>query len=120
MNVSKKNEDSIELQTLLTIQELLRWTKVSSYNNIKNLLESILDSETKKIIYCLSNGENNQDKIIAKGKVTAWSISKYWNEWEKLGIGESIPVRRGKRFKASFNLSNFGLLPKLLQTEDRK
>lgn len=84
------------------------------------MLEIVLDTENKKIVYYLSNGENNQDEIIAKGKVGAGSISRYWNEWEKLGIGESIPVRRGKRFKAAFNLENFGLLPKSVETEDRK
>ena len=111
-----KTIDSISLQTLLAIQELLRWTKVSSYENIKKMLENVLDSENKRIVYYYSDGKNNQDEIIVKGKVSAGSISRFWNEWEKLGIGESIPVKRGKRFKSAFDLSNFGLLPKSEQT----
>lgn len=112
MKKSVETESSIPLQTLLAIQELLRWTKVSSYENIKKMLDDVLNSENKKMIYHLSNGKNNQDEIVTKGKVAAGSISKYWNEWEKLGIGESIPVKRGKRFKGTFDLNNFGLLPK--------
>lgn len=120
LNTSPKNDNSIALQTLLAIQELVRWTKASSYENIKNMLETVLDSENKRTVYYLSNGENNQDEIIAKGKVGAGSISRYWNEWEKLGIGESIPVKRGKRFKGTFDLNNFGLLPKSEQSEEKK
>ena len=119
MKESKNKEDSISFQILLAIQELLRWTKVSSYENIKKMLEITLDSENKRIVYYLSNGKNNQDEIIAKGKVAAGSISRYWNEWEKLGIGESIPVKRGKRFKGSFDLNNFGLLPKSVNEREK-
>ena len=113
------NENSIELQILITIQELLRWTKISSYKHVKNMLESILDSEKKKIVYFLSDGKNNQDKIIAKGNVGAGSVFRYWREWEKLGIGDSIPVGRGWRFKAAFDLNDFGLLPKSMQTMEK-
>ena len=120
MKESTRTDDSTSLEILSTIQELLRWTKVSSYENIKKMLENILDSENKRIVYHLSNGENNQDEIVAKGKVGAGSISRYWNEWEKMGIGESIPVKRGKRFKGSFDLNNFGLLPKSEQIGDIK
>jgi len=116
MNVNQSI--STEQEILLTLQELLRWTKVASYASIKSMLESVLDSENKRAIYHLSNGENNQDDIVTKGKVGAGSISRYWNEWEKLGIGESIPVKRGKRFKGTFDLNNFGLLPKSEQKED--
>jgi hypothetical protein len=116
---SIETESTIQLQTLFAIQELLRWTKVSSYENIKKMLDNVLNSENKKMIYHLSDGENNQDEIVSKGKVAAGSISKYWNEWEKLGIGESIPVKRGKRFKGTFDLNTFGLLPKSEQKEEQ-
>ena len=119
MNDNISNSKSLE-EILLTLQELLRWTKAASYANIKNMLGSVLDSENKRIVYYLSNGKNNQDDIVAKGKVAAGSISKYWNEWEKVGIGESIPVKRGKRFRGTFDLNNFGLLPKSEQREEKK
>ena len=102
--------ESTEDKILQTLQELLKWTKVSSYNDIKKMLESVLDAENKKVIYHLSNGENSTDQIVEKGKVAAGSVSKYWREWEKIGIGEQIPVKRGMRFKHSFDLGDFGLL----------
>lgn len=110
----KSTEDKI----LQTLQELLKWTKVSSYNNIKKMLESTLDSENKIIIYYLSDGKNGQDEIVEKGKVAAGSVSKYWKEWEKLGIGEPIPVKRGMRFKKSFEPEDFGIeIPKKIRSE---
>ena len=110
--------ESTENKILLTLQELLKWTKVSSYNEIEKMLQSVLDTENKRITYYLSNGENGQDEIVEKGKVSAGSVSKYWKEWEKLGIGEQIPVKRGMRFKRSFNPENFNIeIPKRIQSE---
>ena len=119
MDKSTTNEDSIELQTLLAIRELLHWTKVSSYKNVKSILESTLDSESKKTIYFLSDGKNGQNEIVDKGHVGSNSVSKCWNEWEKLGIGELISIQGGKRFKAIFDLNNFGLLPESIQTKEK-
>ena len=119
MNKSATNEDPLELQTLLAIRELLHWTKVSSYKNVKSILESALDSESKKIIYLLSDGKNSYNEIVDKGHVAPNSISKYWNEWGKLGIGELIPINGKKRFKAIFDLNNFGLLPESMQAKEK-
>jgi len=105
----ENKSNSVENEILRTLQELLKWTKVSSYNNIKKMLESVLDADNKRIIFYLSDGKNNQDEIVEKGKVAAGSVSKYWQEWEKLGIGEQIPVKRGKRFKRLFNPEDFGI-----------
>ena len=111
------NGNLIEKEILLTLKELLKWVKVSSYGDVKKILESVLDVQNKRVIYYLSNGENNQDQIVEKGNVAAGSVSKYWREWEKLGIGEQIPVKRGMRFKHSFDLDDFGLLPKSIKKQ---
>lgn len=116
--MTEKDNVLTETKILSTLQELLKWTKVSSYNNIKKMLESVLDSENKRIIYYLSDGKNGQDEIVEKGKVAAGSVSKYWHEWEKLGIGEQIPIKRGKRFKRSFNPDDFNIeIPKRVRSE---
>lgn len=101
-----------ELSNIL--KEILKWIKISSYGDVKTVLESALNTDIKKIIYYLSDGINNQDDIVRIGKVGAGSVSNNWNEWEKLGIGELIPVKRGTRFKRSFNPIDFGMnIPKM-------
>ena len=99
------------------LTELIKWTKVSSYEQVKKFLESILDSDTKKIVYQLSDGELGRSEIITKGKSSIGSISKYWNQWPKLGLGITIDVKGGKRFKRSFDLEDFNLLPKQIKKQ---
>lgn len=86
--------------------------------NVKSLLENTLDSDIKKIIYFLSDGEKNQDEIVSIGKVGAGTISRYWNEWSKLGLGDLVPVKRGNRFKRIFNPEDFRIeIPKIFGKE---
>ncbi len=109
MTDSKLNQAILD-----TLKDLLKWTKITAYGDVKKILESTLDSEIKRTIYYLSDGENNQDDIVDKGNVGAGTVSKYWKEWEKIGIGESIPVKRGTRFKRIFALEDFGIeIPKI-------
>lgn len=41
-----------------------------------------------------------------------------WSTWQNIGLGESIPVRGGTRFKRSFNLEEFGI--KVPELKDEK
>jgi hypothetical protein len=37
------------------------------------------------------------------------TIFDFWQAWSKQGLGESIPVKGGSRFKRSFDLEDFGI-----------
>lgn len=102
------------------LTELIKWTKVSSYEHVKKFLESVLDSDTKKIVYQLSNGEIGREEAVKQAKSSSASISKYWNKWPKLGIGESVSAQGGKRFKRSFDLDDFDLVPEVLKEKSKK
>lgn len=108
-----ENEPEITLKDLHNdLTELIKWTKVSSYNQVKEFLNSILDTNAKKTVYQLSDGKIGSTEIVNKAKVSEKSVSKYWNQWPKLGIGESRAVPGGKRFKRSFDLEDFELMSK--------
>ena len=102
------------------LTELIKWTKVSSYEQVKKFLESVLDSETKKIVYQLSNGKIGREEAVKQVKSSSVSISKYWNQWSKLGLGESVSAQGGKRFKRSFDLDDFDLIPEVLKKKSKK
>ena len=55
--------------------------------------------------------ETKGAKEIAKivKHITYGTVFNYWKSWEKLGLGESIAIPGGKRFKHSFNLNDFGI-----------
>lgn len=98
--------------------EILKWIKVTSFNEVKDVLNSILDTNSKKLIYQLSDGKITSTEIITKAKVSSATITKYWQEWEKAGIGDSKSVRGGIRFIRSFDLSSFGI--NVLSTSSKK
>lgn len=102
------------------LKEILKWIKVTSFNQVKDVLNSILDTDSKKMIYQLSDGKLTSTEIIKKAKASSASITKYWNQWPKLGLGESISAEGGKRFKRSFDLADFNLLPKLMKENTKE
>ena len=101
------------------LREILKLTKVTSFKQVKDVLNSILDTDTKKMVYQLSDGKIGSTEVIKKGKSSAEFVSKYWNQWPKLGLGESVSAKGGKRFKRSFDLENFDLLPKQMKKQKK-
>ena len=92
------------------LKEILKWIKVTSFNQVKDILNSILDTDSKKLIYQLSDGKLTSTEIIKKAKASSTTITKYWKEWEKSGIGESKSAQGGIRFVRSFDLTSFGIV----------
>lgn len=93
------------------LKELLKWAKFAGIKEVKPVLESKLDTDTKKIIYVLSDG-NRGTREISKivGTLSHASIANYWQDWEKSGLGESSQTMGGgSRFKHSFDLDDFGI-----------
>lgn len=111
---------SSENKQIELLTEILKWIKVSSYQKVKDFLNFILDTDTKKVIYQLSDGDTGSTEIIKKAKASSATVSKCWQDWEKLGIGEALSSAGGKRFKRTFDLEDFGLLPKLIQSTKEK
>ena len=103
--MSKENEQTNVLK------EILKWIKVSAIKDIKSVLEDeFKDNDIKKQVYQLSDGTKGTKKIAKLVKHKTYStILRYWKSWEKLGLGESIPIKGGKRFQHSFNLKDFGI-----------
>ena len=101
------------------LKEILKWIKVSSFNQVKDGLNSILDTDSKKLIYQLSDGQLTSIEIIKKAKTSSATIAKYWNQWPKLGLGKPVSTEGRKRFKRSFDLEDFDLLPKQMKKQKK-
>lgn len=99
-----KEDTMIEL-----LEELVRWTKVTSIPKVKKLLLEILSKPEQKLAYQLSDGKTRKEVAKQVG-VSVFSISKWWERWTRAGISEAIPVRGGgKRAIRSFSLDDFGI-----------
>lgn len=105
MNKMMNKEDRmIEL-----LEELVKWTKVTGFRQVKNLLLDILTSPEEKIAYNSSDGERTSRDVAEIAHVSQYSIAKWWKTWIKAGIAEPIQVQRGERAMHSFSLEDFGI-----------
>ncbi|QLH11264.1 hypothetical protein [Nitrosarchaeum sp. AC2] len=128
MSNSNSNQKPIELKDvydILTdirdaIKDSSKWAKFTGMKEIKPVLEAQLPNDSKKIIYHLSDSTKGTQEIAKLvGGISHMSISNYWKSWEKFGLGESVTVMGGKRFKRSFDIEDFGInvpeLPKRVE-----
>ena len=105
-------------QTIL-LREILKWIKFAGIKEVKNTLVSLLDTEQKRLVYHLSDGGRGIVKIAKLvGIGSTKTIFDMWQAWLKFGLGESIPVKGGTRFKRSFDLKDFGIeVPQIKEPE---
>jgi hypothetical protein len=91
------------------LEELVKWTRVTSFPKVKDLLIGILTSPEEKVAYQSSDGEKTSREVAEMANVSQFTISKWWKAWIKAGITESISVQRGERAKRIFSLDDFGI-----------
>ncbi|MCW4002616.1 MAG: hypothetical protein NWE95_01710 [Candidatus Bathyarchaeota archaeon] len=102
------NTDESEQTRLL--REILKWIKFAGAKEVKTILLSALNTEQKRLVYHLSDGTRGTVEVAKIAKVgSTGTIFDMWQTWIKQGLGESIPVKGGSRFKRSFDLDEFGI-----------
>lgn len=109
---------SEEAEQTRLLREILKWIKISGMKEVKSILEAQLQNDSKKQIYYLSDGTRGTQEI-AKivGGLSHQSVANYWKAWEKTGLGESVSVMGGMRFKRSFDPEDFGMkIPEIKPT----
>jgi len=113
------NEENEQTKLL---REILKWIKFAGMKDAKNTLVSVLDTNHKRLVYHLSNGARGTVKIARLvGIGSNKTVSNMWQAWLKLGLGESIPVRGGSRFRRSFDLEDLGIeVPRIKSVEKEK
>jgi len=91
------------------LREILKWIKFAGMKEVENVLNSVLDTNQKKLVYQLSDGSKGTVEVgKATGIASTATISRYWKSWVKLGLGENVSVKGGERFKRAFDLEDFG------------
>ncbi|MCP8309409.1 MAG: helix-turn-helix domain-containing protein [archaeon] len=100
------------------LEEILKWIRFSGMQQVKSVLLSLLDSETKRIIYHLSDGEKSSGDIGKMSGVSDQTVRNYWRDWFTKGIVEPKSVKGGTRYKKVFSLEDFGIeVPPLKEAE---
>jgi hypothetical protein len=102
------------------LQEILKWIKFAGAREVRTVLINILDTEQKRLIYHLSDGEHGSVEIGKVANVSDSTVRRCWESWSRLGIVEPSAVRGGLRYKKSFELEDFGFTipqPKMVAHE---
>lgn len=106
--------DLEEMKDLL--QEILRWIRFMGWQDVKQVLEETLKTESERLIYQQSDGKSTIE--IAKiAKVSHVTVYTYWQKWAAKGIVKPYEGYKG-RYERAFSLEDFGIeVPKLNQKE---
>jgi len=99
------------------LREILKWTKFAGLKEVKNVLMATLDTEQKRLIYDLSDGNRGSVEIAKLAGTSDTTVRRYWASWIRQGIVESLRVRGGERYKKSFELEDFGIEVPQLKTQ---
>lgn len=109
--------DDQEIKNIL--REILKWTKFQGMQKVKQVLETILDTDTKKLVYELSNGISSP-KIAKVVGVDQTTIRDYWKDWAVLGTVEVHPDYK-KRYRRVFSLEEVGIkVPEVKENAETK
>ena len=99
------------------LHELKTWTRVLGYTVVKQTLETVLDSDGKKLVYQFSDGRRSHAEISDLADVNIRFVSEWGQEWERIGIVSPSRVSsvKGRRQRA-FDLADFGFDTKATAT----
>ncbi len=94
-----------------TLQEMFaEFLKIYKFVNRPEIVEALtseLSDQTKLLVYESSDGENTARDIGQRAGISFVTVTKYWKQWALKGI--AIPAKRIGRFRAAFDIAEYGL-----------
>ena len=96
-------------EQIRVLKEILKWIKFAGTREVKNVLLAILDTEQKRLIYHLSDGERGSLEIAKAAGTSDTTVRRQWASWSRQGIVEPLKVRGGERYRKSFELEDLGI-----------
>lgn len=105
----------LEREILDVLEEILIWTKASSFRSVKGVVEEVFSESRpeERLAYELLDGRITQGEIVNKCKsivgpdckISAPTLSIWITKWEKMGLAKK---KEGKNFRC-FSLVDFGI-----------
>lgn len=108
-NEEKRMSETLKEQTEI-LREILKWIRFVGMKEVKGVLNSVVDTDQKRIVYHYSDGTRGTVEVAKLAGIGSnATIARLWKSWQKLSLGDNIPVKGGERFKRSFDLEDFGI-----------
>lgn len=95
-----------------SLKELLKWVKFQNFSSLKQLLQSELRDDAKKLAYENTDGTKGLREVGKVSGVPAPTVQGWWNRWYNLGIVDESLARKG-RMERICSLKDVGIeIPK--------
>jgi len=111
---------SAQNEMIQLLKEILKWIKFSGIKEVRTVMTSTLDTEQKRLVYDLSDGNRGSVEIGKISNVSDSTVRRYWEMWARLGLMEAIKVKGGIRFIKSFELTDFGLTVPQIESNNKQ
>ena len=113
--------DSEQDEQIRLLKEIAMWSRLIGFKQAKDVLESQLKEDKKALAYHLSDGKNTSTIISKATGINQPKVTELWRNWLSFGLGESVSVSGGRRFKKSFDLKMFGIsVPEVKQKQSKQ
>jgi hypothetical protein len=104
------NKQSMNTEQMIgSIQELVKWIKVTSHSQVGKILNEQVQSAAQKIVYANSDGKKTTKEFFELSGMYSPDVSENWKKWARAGIAEQVPAQGGSRGKSLFSLEDFGI-----------
>jgi hypothetical protein len=90
-------------------EEFLLLYKVTNRKSIIEILKSELKTDQLLEIYQLTDGKRSTRELASmlKNKCSHATVANLWNKWALIGL--VVPAEQKGRYKAAFNLFEYGI-----------
>lgn len=90
-------------------EEFLLLYKVVNRKNVIDILKAELNTDQLIEIYQKSDGDKSTREVsaILKNKCSHTTVARLWNKWALLGL--VTPAKQTGRYRAAFNLDEYGV-----------
>lgn len=107
------SEESSKLESIdRTLREILKWNRFANISRLKEVLETELDTDEKKVAYENSDGDKGLREVAAISGAPMQTVHSWWQSWFRLGIVAESEARKGRMAKI-ISLVDLGIrLPK--------
>lgn len=88
-------------------RDIVTWLQVAHGSALKEKIEALLDSGSKRIVYQYSDGQHSTRALAELAGVGDKAVRGWWREWAAHDVVEVSDVEG--RFKRKFDLARVGI-----------
>lgn len=106
-------------QNKTILRDIARWLRFQNIGKLKEVLETELDTDEKKMAFENTDGENGLKEVSSISGAPQDTVYSWWKKWFNLGIVEPSETHKG-RLRKICSLEDVGIkIPKSVRKKDQ-